>query len=465
MTTLRESLGQRFHTAGQSHVFAGFDELSADQQTAFLAQLQTVPLDELQQLFASSQHKSADAVLPKLEPIPIVSESEFSEDDRSIGEAALRAGKLAVLLVAGGQGSRLGWEHPKGTYPVGPVSQASLFQIHAEKVLALRRSYSAAVPFLVMTSAATHAATVGHFTEQAFFGLDPATVHFFQQGMMPAIDISSGQLLLEAPGQLFQSPNGHGGTLTALADTGLLRRLADDGIDQLFYWQVDNPLVKIGEPAFLGRHLRTGSEASTKVVLKQQPGEKVGVLALIDERCGIIEYSDLPTVLAEQRDVAGQLAYRAGNTAIHLFSRSFLERVTTGEHRLAYHMARKKVPYWDTTTQTRIEPKTENALKFELFIFDALPQAKQWLVVSVDRQEEFSPLKNATGADSPDTVRRDLLAQASRWWQSLGRPAPAYPLEISPLVAITGEQLRHAENLPPSIDGPTYIGGPQCITR
>ena len=165
-----------------------------------------------------------------------------------LGEEALRAGEVAVLVVAGGQGTRLGFDHPKGLFPIGPVSNKSLFQIHAEKVLALRRRYGAAVPLLVMTSQATHAATEAFFAENRYFGLPKEEVHFFRQGTMPALDLATGKLLMEAPGRLFLSPDGHGGTLTALASSGLLARLRKKGIRHIFYFQVDNPLVKVADP-------------------------------------------------------------------------------------------------------------------------------------------------------------------------------------------------------------------------
>lgn len=368
------------------------------------------------------------------------------------GEAALRAGEIAVLLVAGGQGSRLGFDKPKGMFPVGPVSGATLFQIHAEKVLALRKRYQTSIPFLVMTSPATHLETTEFFFEHQHFGLPKDEVFFFQQGTMPALDLKSGQVLLEAPGKPFLSPNGHGGVLTALATSGLLDNLKYRGIRHVFYFQVDNPLVNIADPAFLGRHIESNSEVSSKVVFKDRPEEKVGLLVLINGRCGIIEYSDLPSELAQARDPHGTLLYRAGNPAIHIFAIDFLEKVARGEHRLQYHIARKKVPYYDAEQDKVVVPECENALKFELFIFDALPMAKRWLAVETTREEEFAPLKNLTGHDSPATVRELMLAQARRWLGLLDGE-----VEISPLFALDAAEAR--AKLPSSfhITQPTYL--------
>ena len=240
-------------------------------------------------------------------------------------------------------------------------------------------------------------------------------------------------MLLEAPGKLFLGPNGHGGSLTALHDSGLLDGLASSGIKHLFYFQVDNPLVKIADPAFVGQHIESRAEVSSKVVYKERPDEKVGVLALIDGRCGIIEYSDMPAEMRDERGDDGALAFRAGNPAIHIFDLDFLKRVTTGRDRLAFHTARKKVEHYDPVTAATVSPTTENALKFELFVFDALPLADRWLAVQTLREDEFAPLKNATGADSPESARMLMIAQAHRW---LGMAGGDVPVEISPLFAL-----------------------------
>jgi UDP-N-acetylglucosamine/UDP-N-acetylgalactosamine diphosphorylase len=394
----------------------------------------------LAELYARRNEPSSALPSPyRLAPIPL---EERNPASIPAGEATLRAGQVAVLLVAGGQGSRLGFDKPKGMFPIGPVSGMSLFEIHALKVLALRRRYNAQIPFLIMTSAATHDDTVAFFEEHKHFGLDDVT--FFQQGMMPALDLATGEPLLEAPGKVFMSPNGHGGTLTALADTGLLKQMKARGIGHFFYFQVDNPLVDIADPAFVGRHLETESDASSKVVIKERPEEKVGLFALIDGRCGMIEYSDLPKQLAEARTADGPLLYRAGNPAIHIFSLAFLEKVTSGSTRLQYHLAKKKVPYYDSKTKTMITPSTENALKFELFIFDALPQAERWLAVTIPREDEFAPVKNAEGVDSPATAKAMIIALAQRKLQARGiKIMQDVPVEIQPTFDLSSISTQH----------------------
>lgn len=455
-------LVERLTQHGQQHLTFGWDQLTDAERAGLVAQLAQIDFATLRELHASRNASTAALPPPEsIEPIPVQPQTAPAQV-RAAGEEALRRGEVAVLLVAGGQGSRLGFEKPKGMYEIGPVSNASLFRIHAEKVLAVSRRYGRAVPLLVMTSPATHTETEAYFHEHHFFGLPRAEVHFFQQGTMPAVDIATGRLLLEAPGRLFLSPNGHGGTLTALADTGLLGAMEARGVKHVFYFQVDNPLVKVCDPAFLGHHVTARSEASSKVVFKERAEEKVGVLAAVDGRCAIIEYSDMPAAMAAERDGVGALRYRAGNPAIHIFDVGFLRRVTGGG--LAYHVARKKVSHLDTGSGALVNPTVENALKFELFIFDALPLADRWLAMETGRAEEFAPLKNATGADSPDAVRKAMCALHANWLEGAGASVPRAPdgtpihaVEIAPLFALDAEECRAKVAPGTKITEPTYF--------
>jgi UDP-N-acetylglucosamine/UDP-N-acetylgalactosamine diphosphorylase len=431
---------------GQQHLLFGWERLSEFERDDLTRQISQIDFPTLAKLYASRNDISISLpVRSRIDAIPVQSGSPSVEVRRE-GEEALRRGEVAVLLVAGGQGSRLGFEKPKGMFAIGPVSNASLFRIHAEKVLANSRRYGRSVPLLIMTSPATHADTQEYFEAENYFGLSPGDVRFFQQGTMPAVDLKTGRILLEQPGRLFLSPNGHGGTLTALAESGLLKELESRGVRHVFYFQVDNPLVKVCDPAFLGHHISAHSAASSKVVYKEQPGEKVGVLAVVDGKCSIIEYSDMSSEMAAERDETGTLRFRAGNPAIHIFDVGFLKWVT-GSGKLAYHTARKKVPYLDTDTGLANQPTTENAMKFELFIFDALPLAERWLAMETNRAEEFAPLKNATGADSPATVRKAISRLHSSWLEAAGVSIPTSDtgdpidaVEISPLYALDEEE-------------------------
>ncbi len=437
MTDLFDTL----KTHGQEHLLHGWDRLTPTERGEFERQLRAIDFAELKALYAQRDDKAA--ALPPLDQIRPLKVEQPDPSAVADGEAALRRGEVAVLVVAGGQGTRLGATVPKGLMSVGPVSGATLFRIHAEKVLALSRRYGKPVPLLVMTSPATHADTEAYLLGERNFGLHGQQVGLFQQGTMPAVDLSTGKLLLEKPGKLCLSPNGHGGSLTALYDSGFLSRLKNAGIKHVFYFQVDNPLVSVCDPAFVGRHIQAEAEVSSKVVFKEQPEEKVGVLAEVNGRCGIIEYSDMPKGMTEERTADGLLAFRAGNPAIHLFSVAFLERVTTGRQRLPYHLARKKVPHWNPITGQAVNPAEPNALKFERFVFDALPMAERWLAVEAKREDEFAPLKNAEGPDSLEPVQAAMTAQACRWLTAAGATvADNAAVEISPLFALDADGVK-----------------------
>jgi UDP-N-acetylglucosamine/UDP-N-acetylgalactosamine diphosphorylase len=462
MLTVPDTLRHQLTRHGQEHVLAFWERLDDTERRVLLEQLTALDLDGLSQLYARRSEKFQPPAADSIQPVPVLPDTA-DEAAQRVGAEALRRGEVAVLVVAGGQGSRLGFEHPKGMYAIGPVSRNSLFRIHVEKVLALRRRHGAAVPLLVMTSPATDVETRTFFAEKGFFGLPPDDVRFFCQGTMPALDLPTGKLLLEAPGQLFLSPDGHGGSLTALHDSGQLDRLRRDGVRQLFYFQVDNPLVKIADPQFLGQHIGQRAEVSSKVVAKLGPSERMGVIVSIDGRCTIIEYSDLPPALAEQREPDGRLRLWTGSPAIHVFDVDFLSRVNRSAERIPFHLARKKVPHIDAAGRP-VQPASENALKFERFIFDVLPLAERWLVVESSRREEFAPLKNAEGADSPQEVKQALSNQAADWLTRAGVRVPrrsdgaaAVPLEISPLFALDAAELAGKVGPGTVVDGPRYF--------
>jgi UDP-N-acetylglucosamine/UDP-N-acetylgalactosamine diphosphorylase len=458
MTAPPPELLARLQKHGQEHALHGWADLDAGARAALAMQLDAIDFAELQSLRELTS-RPPETAPPDLEPVPITP-AAFTAEEVARGRDALRAGEVAALLVAGGQGTRLGVLQPKGMFPAAAVSGASLYQIHAEKVLAVGRRHGRAVPFLVMTSPATDEHTRAFFAEHHNFGLHADQVAFFRQGTMPAICPNTGRLLLEAPGKLFLSPNGHGGTLTALADSGVLADLAARGVKQVFYFQVDNPLVKVCDPGFVGRHLAADSDVSSKVVTKTEPDEKVGVLVSIKGRCAIIEYTLLPKPLAAQREPAGELTYRAGNPAIHLFSTHFLDRVTrTAAGSLPYRVALKAVSHFDPNTGQTVAPagKEPNAVKFERFIFDALPHAERWLAVETPRAEEFAPIKNATGADSPETSRALQVALHAGWLRRAGIDTHGQPVEVSPLYALDADELAAKVPSGLQISGPTVL--------
>jgi UDP-N-acetylglucosamine/UDP-N-acetylgalactosamine diphosphorylase len=278
--------------------------------------------------------------------------------------------------------------------------------------------------------------------------------------MLPAVD-EAGKLVLRAPGALFLSPDGHGGTLLALRTSGLLDDLEAEGVEHLFYFQVDNPLVDLCDPVFIGLHGVHGSEFSSKVVEKTDPDEKVGVLAEQGGRMLLIEYSDLPEDLRHARKKDGSLLYSAGSVATHLIGLPFVKRLTEGRLRLPYHMARKALAVTDSEGRSREVP----GVKFETFIFDALGEAQRPLALQVRREDEFAPIKNASGADSLATSVALQSAWAARMLAAAGLNPPTdaagnprIPIEISPLISRSLEDLRSHLPARVSFDGPLYIG-------
>jgi UDP-N-acetylglucosamine/UDP-N-acetylgalactosamine diphosphorylase len=350
-------------------------------------------------------------------------------------------------LVAGGQGTRLGLDRAKGLYPIGPVSGASLFQILFEKLLAVRRRYGAAIPLFLMTSPATHQETVEYLDHVGRFGLPAEDSFVFCQGTMPAIDAATSRVLLSAPGEIALSPDGHGGMLAALERSGGLTELAGRGIEQLFYMQVDNPLVSVCDAEFLGYQRLANADVATQAVSKHDAREKVGNIVSIDGRLEICEYSEFNLLgddVIARRGANGSLEFWAGSTAVHVFDAAFLTRMAADAQWLPFHRALKKVPFVDDAGNI-VEPDEPNALKFERFIFDLLPAAETALVVEVDEQLAFAPLKNATGEprDTPETVQAQMSALYTGWLRESGfTVAPGTPVEISPLFALDSEELR-----------------------
>lgn len=455
---------RRLADFGQEHVLNGADELSPEQLQRLLRELSDIDLERLNRLWETVGSRSAGsredvAPLRNLVVRPRTSADEMRlERARRAGEEWLREGKVAALLVAGGEGTRLGVSYAKGLFPIGPVSQRSLYQVLAERVAALSRRMGSAIPYLVMTSEATDVETRELFARHRFFGLDPSRVRFLRQGTMPALDRETGRMLLAGPAKLALSPDGHGGVIDALSHSGSLDFLQQLGVEHLYYHQVDNPLARVCDAEFLGLHREFESEASTKVVAKLHPGEKMGALVEVGGRITIIEYSDLTPSQAAQPGPDGSLLYGLGNTAMHVFSVDLIERLSRGGGQLPFHPALKVVPCLDADGRL-VQPTHPNAIKFERFVFDILPCARNPLVVETERAEEFCPLKNQEGEFSPEHVRSAMTAQHRRWLEQCGtRVAAGVKVEISPLRALDARELADDPQRPQIIDTDTYLG-------
>ena len=440
--------------AGQEHVLRFWDVLTEDQKDSLADQIESIDFDHLSQIYKQKlAGRIAGCFQGLLEPIDIIPISrtadDFTKADQALkkGEELIAAGKIAAVLVAGGQGTRLGYDGPKGIYPVTPVSDKSLFQFHAKKIKALNKYYDTLIPWYIMTSKVNDAETRDFFSRYDYFGLGRENVFFFTQGMLPAMD-DDGKVLLDAVNHIFENPDGHGGIFFALRDSGALTDLKKRQIEELFYFQVDNVLVKICDPYFIGHHKLAHSDMSAKVVSKRDPYERVGVIGRLNGKPTVIEYSDLPPSAMEARNPDGHLKYNGGSIAIHMLNMKFVERIANGSIKLPYHIAHKKIEYLDSQG-LKVVPEKANGYKFEMFIFDALPYADTVVVMEVDRTEEFSPIKNEKGLDSPETARRDLINYYGRLLRRIGVDIPmdedghiATVIEISPELVLDINKLR-----------------------
>ena len=425
---------------GQEQVLRFWKKLSAKERKALLAQIESIDFKEVArcQAMLPGSGVAAETVKKGRPTAPKVAELKGAALKKAVaaGERELAAGHVGVLLVAGGQGSRLGFDGPKGAYSIGPVTGASLFYFHARKVLAMSIRYATRIPFYVMTSAANYDATVQHFEENDYFGLNADDVVFFRQGMWPGMT-ADGKIILDAPGHVFMSPDGHGGLLAALKRSGALEDMKKRGIKSVFFFQVDNPLVEIADPAFIGHHVLEKSEYSLKLCAKRDPFEKVGMPMLVGDSYRMVEYTEMTE---EQclRKKNGKLYYLYGSPAIHVFDRAFLAREAAKA--MPLHLAFKKIPFVENGKT--VKPDSPNGYKFEKFIFDILPNAKRTAFLAFDQKDEFSPVKNATGNDSPETCRADMRAKWVRMLEEAGVKVPAsLPIEIDPVYASDAQEL------------------------
>ncbi len=447
--------------AGQGHLFAFWDELDERRRTRLLSQVEALDFEQLaalDRLRSEQGSPSRSSGTPDPEPVEFFplqrtrAQEDLARAAEQRGRQLLAAGRVGFVLVAGGQASRLGFDGPKGAFPVGPVSRRTLFEIHARRLRAAARRFGCRTPWYVMTSQQNDGPTKAFFGANQFFGLPQDDVFFFSQDMLPALD-DQGRVLMSERDALFLAPNGHGGVLEAMQRSGALASMRQRGIDFVSYFQVDNPLARPADPLFLGLHHEAAAGMSTKVVQKVDPGEKVGVIGLLDGRMGIVEYSDLSETLRQARDDTGRLRFRAGNIAVHLINVDFVDDLTRGGTKLPWHLARKRMKVLGDEGEIVETWGT----KFETFVFDALAESRQSVTLEVPRHFEFSPVKNAEGVDSAATARADLCRLFAGWVRAAGMEVPApddrgiHPVEIDPLVAESEEEFLAAGRREPRV--------------
>jgi len=465
-TTGIDEQRERLEAVDQAHVLAFCDELEGAALDAFASQLASLEIENIPawvEKYITSDAPTHDGESDAIEPAPFFRRDGDWDKQRmrDAGETLIRDGKLAAFTVAGGQGTRLGFDGPKGMYPATPIRKLPLFGCLAEWIIAAKKRFGVDVPWYIMTSPINHEATVSFFEAQDYFGIDRGGVRFFSQGVLPSLDRQTGKMLLAGKGAIATNPDGHGGSLKALSTSGAIGEMRDRGIEHISYVQIDNPLARMIDPVFLGLHAssdQSSCEMSTKIVTKNDPGEKVGVLGVRNGKLTVAEYSDLSEEMANRRDEHGRLSFCAGNVAIHAIGVDFVERLNSGgDFGLPLHRAIKKVPFIDLETGELVKPEEPNAVKLESFVFDALPMCARSLVYEADRVDEFAPIKNAEGSDSPATSRAIQVERAARWLETRGvnisRDASGEveaSIEVSPIVAMEAADLA-GQSLPGSL--------------
>eukprot|EP01112_Ceratiomyxa_fruticulosa_P007826 TRINITY_DN2036_c0_g1_i1.p1 TRINITY_DN2036_c0_g1~~TRINITY_DN2036_c0_g1_i1.p1 ORF type:complete len:512 (-),score=102.25 TRINITY_DN2036_c0_g1_i1:40-1575(-) len=471
--SILSELRKEWAAFGQEHIFQWQDELSPQQLSRFIDDLRRINPKEVHRIYTETVAKresSSKTKTRELLPLPVTKFSDTTEADRirweKIGFDLISQGKVGVLLLAGGQATRLGAVFPKGMYDVGLPSQRSLYQIQAEKCVRLKKLVTQhtgvahpSIPWYIMTSPATFVETQQYFIKHNYFGLPPQDVRIFNQDMLPAVT-PEGRIILESKSKIALAPNGNGGLYKALKTSGALEDMKKRGVEYISQYCVDNILIQVADPVFVGFQHESGADCAAKVVGKAYPEEPVGVVSIIDGKPGVVEYSEIDPETRQLRDpVTGQLVFNYAHICINSFSRNFLEEIAYKYmDEIPFHVAFKKIPYVNQNGE-QITPSKENGWKLEMFIFDVFQFSKKMVALEVHRDEEFSPLKNAPGSlkDSPETCLQDYCKLHTKYIQNAGgivlpsSDSHTHQLvEISPLVSYKGEDLE------PLVKGKTF---------
>ena len=459
-----ESVKKLLKKHNQGHLLAFWEQLNLTQRQSLLAQIEQLDFSKIDDWVAGCVKKPGFTTIPAgFTPAPSYSSAPTSQEQKRVyrkavelGSELISAGKVAALTVAGGQATRLGFEGPKGDFPISPVKNKTLFQIFAESIKATSEKYQMLCPWYIMTSPLNHNQTIEVFRSNDYYGLDGKNVFIFQQGTLPNFSFD-GKILLADKATISCSPDGHGGSVRALFQSGALEDMKKRGIEFISYFQVDNPIVNIFDPLFIGLHALDKAEMSSKAVLKTGPKEKLGNFCLVNGRQAVIEYSDLPDELAEKQNPDGSLLFQLGSIAVHIINTGFVEKINAEGFSLPLHSAVKKILHIDEKGRI-IEPDKPNGIKLESFVFDALLLASKSMILQTLRSEEFAPVKNAAGTDSAETAREMMAARAADWLESAGVTIPKKTdgsvdciIEITPTFAIKKDDLKEKINRIPKI--------------
>ncbi|MBR1654298.1 MAG: UTP--glucose-1-phosphate uridylyltransferase [Clostridia bacterium] len=390
---------------GQEHILNNYDKLSDEKKEKLLNQILTIDLNQIKELYESTK-KEVSFANDKIEPIDFVDKSALSEEElnkyNTLGENEIKKGKYAVVTMAGGQGTRLGHNGPKGTFKLGLENDKSIFEILIDNLKANNEKYGVTIPWYIMTSRENNEQTENFFKENNYFGYDPKAIMFFKQGELPMCS-EEGKLLMDENGSIKEAADGHGGIFESMRRNGVIFDMQQKGIEWAFIGPVDNVLVKMVDPTLLGVAIDKNVLAAGKSVVKAGPKEKVGVFCKRNGKPGVVEYTEITEDLAEATDENGNLVFAESHINCNLFNVKAIEEVSL--KKLPYHSAHKKAKYIDENGEL-VVPEKPNAYKFESFIFDAFDMLEDMAILRVKREEEFAPVKNAEGNDSPETARK-----------------------------------------------------------
>ncbi|KAL1493379.1 hypothetical protein ABEB36_011443 [Hypothenemus hampei] len=454
MAGVPEELKATLKKFRQEHLLRFVNELNEKETESLVHQLKTIRFNDVNELFMKAMEtcrSGVEKIDSRMQRIPLEqfgseknTDNEILDLYRNIGLDEISHGRVAILLLAGGQGTRLGVSYPKGMYSVGLPSGKTLFQIQAERIRKINSlAKQGKIVWYIMTSGPTNSTTKKYFETNNYFGLNPNDVKLFQQGFLPCFDFE-GKILMENKHVVAMAPNGNGGIYRALSDNQILADMEKRGIKYIHVYSVDNILVKVADPVFIGYCVKNGAECGAKVVSKNGPNEAVGVVCKVDGKYQVVEYSEITEKTANLRDPSGNLVYNAGNICNHFFTLEFLKRVAKQhENELKLHVAKKKIPHINENGE-KIIPSSVNGIKIEKFIFDVFQFTEKFVTWEVPRNSEFSALKNSddVGKDCPSAARKDLLTLHKTYIEQAGGIVKdGVNVEISPLLSYAGENI------------------------
>ena len=390
---------------GQTHLLSAFDKLDDNKKEILLNQILGIDFDLMENLYENTK-REIELGDVKIEPISYKDKYKMPKDElekyKEIGDEEIKNGKLAAVTMAGGQGTRLGHSGPKGTYMLGIEPNKSLFQILCESLKEANQQYKVVVPWYIMTSKENNKDTINFFENNAYFGYPKEKIKFFIQGELPMMG-TDGKILLNEQGLVKEAADGHGGIFEAMVKSNIIQDMKDNKIEWIFIGGVDNVLVKMVDPVLIGLAKEKHVLAAGKSLVKAGPKEKVGVFCKKNGKPSVVEYTEITDEMAERQDENGELVYGESHILCNLFNIDCLEEI--GKNKLPYHSAFKKATYRKENGEI-VVPTEPNAYKFEAFIFDAFEKLDDMVILRVKREEEFAPVKNASGVDSPETARK-----------------------------------------------------------